>query len=247
MTPHEAMGPPVLRFTATERAFHWGFALWYLLLLASGLPLMLPGLRPWIAGWTRVVGVRLHLVSAILWVLVPAAAVMLGYRRALRGAARDLACFSKGDWRWLARFPFWLFRRAGGATEVDRFNGGQKLFAWFTAGTSILLLLTGLALWPLDGRGAALGDLVAGAGSVRAWRYAHAFLSLVISVPLAWHIFLAVVHPRTRPALAGMLGGRVRADWAAAEHPRWLTRVTSQPEMAGEAPDPAPHPPKNSP
>ncbi len=74
-------------------------------LLISGLPLMLPGLRPWIHGWTRAVGVRFHLVSAVLWVVVPALAVGLGDRGALRGAARDLAGFSRRDWAWLWRFP----------------------------------------------------------------------------------------------------------------------------------------------
>ncbi len=108
---------------------------------------------------------------------------------------------------------------------MDRFNAGQKLFALFTAGTSALLLLTGLALWPLDDRSAVLGDFVAGSGSVRAWRYAHEILVLLIVLPVAWHLVLAVLHPRTRPSLAGMLGGRVDAAWATAEHPRWVQRV----------------------
>lgn len=58
MTAPGAKGPSIPRFTATERAFHWGFVAWYLALLASGLPLMLPGLRPWVHGWTRPGDVR---------------------------------------------------------------------------------------------------------------------------------------------------------------------------------------------
>ena len=60
--------PTVPRFNATERALHWGFALLYLALLASGLPLMFPGLRGWIRGYTPLVGLRLHLACALLWV-----------------------------------------------------------------------------------------------------------------------------------------------------------------------------------
>lgn len=235
--------PSVLRFTPTERALHWGFALWYLSLLVSGLPLMLPGLRPWIYGWTRLVGVRLHLASAVLWVVVPVLVAALGDRRALQGAARDLAGFRRGDWAWLWRFPSWLISRSGERADVDRFNAGQKLFALFTAATSALLLLTGLALWPLDDSGAVLGDLAAGPRSDRGWRYAHALLTLAIVIPVAWHVLLAVAHPRTRPSLAGMLVGRVDAQWAAAEHPRWLARVSPGPE---NAPDRSAPPPKSS-
>lgn len=220
----------LLRFTLTERAFHWGFAVWYLALLATGLPLMLPGLRPWIYGWTRVVGVRLHLVSAVSWVVVPALVLALGDRRALRGAARDLTGFCPGDWAWLRRFPRWLLGRSPEWPDVDRFNAGQKLFALFTVGTSVLLLFTGLALWPLGDSGAVLGDFVADSGSVRGWRYGHAFLTLVVALPVAWHIVLALVHPRTRPSIVGMLIGWVDAAWAAVEHPRWFARVAPKRE-----------------
>ncbi len=236
-------GPGILRFTGTERAFHWGFALWYLSLLASGVPLLVPGVRPWIYGWNRAVGVRLHLLSAVLWVLVPLAILALGDRKALRGTARELSRFARGDVAWLLRFPRWLLGRAGEPAAVDRFNAGQKLYAWFTACTSALLLLTGVALWPLDDRGAALGDFVAGPESVRAWRYAHTVLTLLIVLPLALHIFFALVHPRTRPSLAGMIGGHVPADWAAAEHPRWLSRVGRAPAHRPDAPVPPPNPP----
>jgi formate dehydrogenase subunit gamma len=229
-----------LRFTATERAFHWGFAVWYLSLLASGLPLWLPGLRGWIYGWNRQVGVRLHLVSAVLWVVVPVAVILAGDRRALAGAARDLSFLVREDWAWLRRFPYWLFGRRGEPAEVDRFNAGQKVYAWFTVWTSAVLLLTGLALWPLGDAGATLVSQVAGLEGVRAWRYAHTILALVVVIPVLAHVFFALVHPRTRPSLAGMLGGRVPADWAAAEHPGWLTKV-EQPQPNRPGPMPPPH------
>ncbi len=235
--------PDLVRFTATERAFHWGFALWYLSLLASGLPLWLPGLRGWVYGWNRQVGVRLHLLSAVLWVAVPLAVILAGDRRALRGAARDLGLLVREDWAWLRRFPGWLFGRGGEPPEVDRFNAGQKVYAWFTAGTSAVLLLTGLALCPLGDGGALLASGIAGTEGVRAWRYAHTIFALLVVMPVAAHLFFALVHPRTRPSLAGMLGGRVPADWAAAEHPGWFTRV-AQPRPNRPGPM---HPPGNVP
>lgn len=39
---------------------------------------------------------------------------------------------------------------------------------------------------------------------------------------------MAVVNPVTRPALAGMVMGRVRRSWAARHHGGWLDDVDSR-------------------
>ena len=70
----------IVRFSPTERALHWGFGLVYLSLLATGLPLMFPALRGWIRGYTPVVGFRLHLACAALWIVMTLAVVALGDR-----------------------------------------------------------------------------------------------------------------------------------------------------------------------
>jgi cytochrome b subunit of formate dehydrogenase len=136
----------VLRFTATERALHWGFALGYLLLLGSGLPLMMPVLRGWIRGYSPVIGLRLHLAAAVLWVVATLAVVLLGDRRRLRDTWRELSRLGPDDGAWLWRFPCWLVARSGDRARIDatvgRFNGGQKVNALFTALTSGLLLVT---------------------------------------------------------------------------------------------------------
>jgi formate dehydrogenase gamma subunit len=215
----------MLRFAASERALHWGFALGYLLLLASGLPLMVPALRGWIRGYSPVIGLRLHLTSAALWVVVTLAIVVLGDRRRLRETWRDLVNFDRQDAVWLRRFPRWLFGRSVDRARLDatvgRFNAGQKANALFTLVTSGLLLLTGAALWPIDASGTALCALLTGPASVEHWREAHRWLTVLVLGPLAGHVFLATVYPSTRPALAGMLGGRVDPGWAATHHPRW--------------------------
>ena len=112
------MSAGVVRCTVSERAPHWAFATGYLLLLASGLPLMTP---------------------------------------ALQGL------------------------------------------------TASLLLITGVALFGADGL----------------WRAAHRWLTVLVLIPIAGHIFLAVGHPSTRHALTGMLDGRVDREWVATHHPRW--------------------------
>ena len=111
--------PRVLRFTVTERALHWAFAAGYLALLVSGLPLMLPALRQLIRDYTPAMGVRLHLAAAVLWVVAPLAVIVLGDRRALATASRQLASFSRPDLQWLTSFPRWLGTDAEARARLD--------------------------------------------------------------------------------------------------------------------------------
>jgi formate dehydrogenase subunit gamma len=216
-------GDVIVRFSPTERALHWGFGLLYLSLLATGLPLMFPALRGWIRGYAPVVGFRLHLACAALWIVMTLAVIALGDRRIVRRTWHELTTFAREDVAWLRSFPRWLV--SGGAErahidgEVGRFNGGQKLNALFVVVTSGLLLFTGLALVPIEG--ALLAALVTGPGSVEVWRRAHAWLTLLALLPLAGHVFLALVFPPTRPSLRGMLSGAVDREWAVHHHPRW--------------------------
>lgn len=215
--------PVVLRFSATERARHWAFALPYLALLATGLPLLFPELRGWIRGYTPIIGLRLHLAGAFLWVAVTALVVLVGDRATLTRTWNQLRRFDGHDAAWLRSFPRWLIaseaQRARVDHAVERFNAGQKVNALFTVLTSALLLLTGLALIPLPE--GILAARVTGPASVPLWQEAHRWLTLVILLPIAGHVALALAFAPTRPALPGILGGRVDRRWAALHHPRW--------------------------
>lgn len=213
----------LVRFSATERALHWAFALTYLTLLGSGLPLMFVGLRGWIRDYSPVVGLRLHLACGILWMAATLAVIVAGNRTRLGTTLRELTHLAPADAAWLRRFPRWLLGDAAERTRIDaavgRFNAGQKANLIFTLATSVLLLVSGLALTPV-GDGLVATHLT-GAGSVTVWREAHRWLTLLVLLPIAGHVYLAAFHPPTRPALEGMLHGLVDARWAAAHHPRW--------------------------
>jgi formate dehydrogenase subunit gamma len=215
--------PTVLRFTATERALHWTFALLYLALVASGLPLMFPELRGWIRGYTPVIGFRLHLACGVLWVLATLAVMLLGDHGVLRLTWRQLTTFASDDVAWLRRFPRWLSANAAERMQLDasvgRFNAGQKANAFFTVTTSAVLLVSGVALIPLNG--ATLAQVLTGASSVEWWRQAHGWLTVLVLVPIIGHVFFAVAFPPTRGSMPGMLSGRVECGWAAVHHPRW--------------------------
>lgn len=232
-TPRE-----VIRFGASERAFHWAFALPFLGLLFSGLPLSFPVLRSWITGYSSQIGVRLHLVCGVAWLLGPALVLCFGNRRALATAASDLFVITGSEVTWLRQLPRWLAGLACEMRGVGRFNAGQKLNGLFVAMTSLLFTITGVVLWivwqspGLSWIGWPVSKAIAG------WsRRLHYLLTILMLAPLLGHIALATVHPRTRESLRGMLFGAVDADWARDHHPAWYSEIIR--ESSDLAEDPA--------
>lgn len=226
----------VVRFGATERAFHWAFAIPFLGLLLSGLPLSFPVLRSWINGYSPQVGLRLHLVSGVAWILAPALVMVLGDRRALATAGSDLFAIVGEELSWLRQLPRLLAGMPCEMKGVGRFNAGQKLNALFVAFTSMLFLITGVILWMVwqwpgsDSQGGPLGRALIG------WsRRLHYLGTMLVLAPLLGHIVLATVHPRTKESLRGMLFGMVDAEWARAHHPKWYAEACQGPSGPGES------------
>jgi formate dehydrogenase subunit gamma len=199
----------LLRFSASARALHWTLALATLGLLASGLPLLLPAFRGWIRGYDPQVGLRLHLALSV-FLLAPGLVVLLGDRGALRAESVELMRLGREDWRWLRGLPAFLVGLPCASERVGRYNGGQKLNAWGVLMSVTGLTLTGVPLW-----------LGAPAGLLPILRWLHDGLTLVLLLLVVGHVVLATLHPRTRPALRGMVDGWVPADWAAVQYPRW--------------------------
>jgi formate dehydrogenase subunit gamma len=203
----------VHRFGKTTRAFHWSFALSFLCLAATGALLVLRRSL----GSPPEAGARLlaiHQAAAVCLVVLPAWAALSGRTRELAADLRELLRWSRDDLRWLARKPLSLVR-AVTLPPAGKLNAGQKVngiaMGLLTAG----LVASGAWLWREPG---ALLPLAVHVGCFLAW------------IPLfAGHLLLALVLPGTRPALRGMVSGRVRREWAAHHHPRWLA------ELAGEA------------
>jgi formate dehydrogenase subunit gamma len=190
----------IQRFTRTERAVHWAHATAFLILLGSGLCLYLPSL-------VQLVGRRpllktIHLYTALAWLIALVAIVVAGDRRALRRTAREIDLFDRDDRDWLlGRHP-----------PQGRLNAGQKVNAIITAAFAVLFGVTGLLLWY-------------GERDTR-FRFAqtiliHDWLMYASLLLFAGHLYLAVIHPKTRHALNGMTRGWVDADWARRHHAKW--------------------------
>jgi formate dehydrogenase subunit gamma len=112
----------VRRFSRTERTLHWVNALGFFMLLATGLVLWLPSLS--VAVGRRPLIKDIHLWGGIGWIAALALVVLLGDRRGVLRAARELERLDDG-----------------------RLNPGQKVNAILTAAFTVLFLVSGLLLW----------------------------------------------------------------------------------------------------
>jgi formate dehydrogenase subunit gamma len=197
----------LLRFTRGERWVHRSTALLMGICLVTAAflyvgPLaVLVGRRQLMRTLHVYAGIALPLPLLAGWVSA-----------AFRDDLRRLNRFSPHDWRWLRSRD-----RRSGRIPVGKFNAGQKLNGAFTAGSILVLLVTGLIMrfpkmWPL------------------AWRtgstFVHDWLALAVFVVLLGHGVYAAKDPAAR---AGMRTGFVSLDWARREHGAWAEERASRP------------------
>ena len=205
VVPHQVGGedqqhardPWVPRFGRTERFAHW----WIVVMLASAL---LTGLAMGDDSGSGTL-LRMHAGSVVLIVVGIAAVVLFGDRRALLRFVGQLFRFDRRDAAWLRSR---LRRRADRGVEPawGMFNSGQKLLAWALSASVAALVVTGVQAWSVHAEGDS----------------SHGTAVALTAVLLGAHVFMAVVNPATRPALSGMVFGRVRRSWAAEHHGGWL-------------------------
>lgn len=188
------------RFGSTERLVHWIHAAAFGGLLLSGCALYSPALAG-VFGSRQTIK-AIHVTIAAAWMAGVLLTVALGDRRSLRRTIGELERFDEDDLRWLRGRP----------APQGRFNAGQKVHAVLQAAFAILFVVSGSLLLA----GERDTDLRL-AGTVAL----HDALTVVATALAIGHVYLAVVHRSTRPALAGMLTGAVRADWAAEHHSKW--------------------------
>jgi formate dehydrogenase subunit gamma len=206
-----AAPPTVVRFTRTERAVHWIHAVTFLTLLATGLILSTAALEGLVGH--RALLREIHLASAFFFVFGPALVALAANRRAVGEDAGQIDGWTEDDMRWL-RAPH--LEPRPGTPPQGKFNAGQKLNAIFTVYATFAFSLSGLILWqnrrfPYP--------VVTQANTI------HTALAYIALAVFFGHLYLAVLHPATRPALRGMIRGRVPLDWARRHHPAWIPQT----------------------
>ena len=195
----------VPRFNGTERSLHWLLAATFLTMLATGLILELPAFGELAAN--RQLWKSIHLGAALgfwagLFLLVA------GASQEIVPTFDQLDRFDDDDRRWLR----WAVVRDGKEPPQGRFNAGQKLNSALIAGLLVVLTLSGTVMFLGEVNASFRGTAAILVHDLATW----------ISVPLiAGHLYLALLHPSTRPSLRGMVRGSVRRDWARRHHPKW--------------------------
>lgn len=211
--PAPAAPRRLARFTRTERALHWVHAAAFLVMLASGLVLYLPDLST--AVGRRPLVKDVHWWTAVSWAGAMVLITLVGNRRAVLRAAREIDSFDADDRAFL---------RGKLHAPQGRFNAGQKVNAILTSAFAVLFAVSGALLW-LGERNHAF--------RLEGTVFLHDALMYVSLVLLVGHLYLAVIHPKTRHALQGITVGTVREDWAREHHAKWVAEVDG-----ADAPEP---------
>src|SRR5689334_3349358 len=194
--------PTVRRFTRAERWVHRTTALLMGVCVVTAAFLYIPQFAQLVG--RRELVVRVH-EWAGLALPVPVLAGLAS--RAFRADLGHLNRFGPHDRRWLSAALRGDKRRE--SRPAAKFNAGQKIYAGWIAGATLVMLGTGLLMWfthltPIMWRTSAT--------------FVHDWLALTIGVVLGGHIGMALGDPEAR---RGMRTGSVSRTWAEREHPLW--------------------------
>ncbi|WP_210586462.1 cytochrome b/b6 domain-containing protein [Streptomyces sp. GESEQ-35] len=200
-----AEAPPTARVRRFGRAQRWVHRLTAALMgvcVVTAACLYLPQLAELVG--RRELVVRIH-EWAGLALPVPVLAGLVS--RAFRADLRFLNRFGPHDRVWL-RAALHRDKRTS-ARPAGKFNAGQKVYAAWISGATLVMLGTGLIMWfthltPLMWRTSAT--------------FVHDWLALTIGIVLAGHIGMALADPEAR---RGLRTGSVSREWADREHPLW--------------------------
>jgi formate dehydrogenase subunit gamma len=192
----------VRRFGRAERRVHRATAVLMGVCVATAACLYVPQLAQLVG--RRALVVTLHQWSGLA-LPVPVLAGLAS--RAFRADLGRLNRFGPHDRTWL-RAALRRDRRPS-SRPAGKFNAGQKVYAAWIAGATLVMLGTGLLMWFTH-----LTPLVWRTGAT----FVHDWLALTIGIVLAGHIGMALADPEAR---RGMRTGSVGRDWAEREHPLW--------------------------
>ena len=201
------------RFGVSERIAHWLLAAAFASMLATGV--FMGGIGPLHHQPILIA----HVGSAVA--LVSGLGALLALRRSRRPlaqTARDLRPLDARDRRWLRLAPR-AYLLGGKLPAAGRFNAGQKLNARLMLLVLATLYISGVG--ELARRTSVLESLgILGAP--------HGLAAGAAAALVAGHIYLALIHPSTRPALRGITRGSVRRDWAEEHHAEWVAAVDAR-------------------
>jgi len=186
----------IFRFGLSERLVHWWTVATFATALLTGLAM----------GSEMENGNLFHVHVAAVFAMGGGFVLVLifGNTLAVLRFVRDAFAPERCDFEFVARILTHPFRRTG--VKWGKFNLGQKGLAWLLLASLTGIIVTGINSWQTDGDAAG----------------PHTTAVIIALVLLGIHVFMAVVNPVTRPALPGMIFGRVNRSWAVHHHAKWV-------------------------
>jgi formate dehydrogenase subunit gamma len=203
----------VPRFGRSERIAHWLLAASFAVMLATGV--FMGGIGPLHHHALLII----HVGAAI--VLLLGLGLLVGLRRSrapLAQAVRDLQPIDARDRRWLRRAPV-AYLTGADLPPAGRFNAGQKVNARLVLLVLVVLFVSGLGELAHD---------VSLLGPLRFLGGLHGLAAWVASALVAGHVYLALLHRATRPALRGITRGSVDREWAEHHHGEWVAELDAR-------------------
>jgi formate dehydrogenase subunit gamma len=186
----------IFRFGLTVRLLHWWTVATFATALLTGLAM----------GSEMENGSLLHMHVAAVIAMGGGfvVAVIFGNTLAVLRFVRDAFLPERSDFEFVGRTMSRPFHRTG--VRWGKFNLGQKGLAWMMLVSLAAIIITGINSWHTDGDAAG----------------PHTTAVIIALILLVVHVFMAVVNPATRPALPGMVFGRVERSWALHHHAKWV-------------------------
>ena len=186
----------IFRFALTVRLLHWWIVATFAMALLTGLTMG--------SEMEDTSLFHLHVAAVIAMGGGFVVALVFGNTMAVLRFVRDALLPDRSDFEFVARIIARPFHRTG--VRWGKFNLGQKGLAWMMLASLAAIIVTGINSWHADGD--ASGP--------------HLTAVIIALIVLSVHVFMAVVNPITRPALPGMVFGRVKRSWALHHHAKWV-------------------------
>lgn len=209
-------GLRVPRFNWAERLAHWNHAITFIVLFVTGGALIFKGLTGMLNRDTLMLFAQVHRVTGALFTVVTIPVLYFGARKATGQWVRDSFQFDQDDRTFLIRFWRDFFGLKVNLPDQGRFNAGEKI-------NSILQILG----WPIMVvTGWMLVYKASLSQGLAQWTLAvHSVTALLLGCAVIGHIYLASIHPHSRPGISGMITGWVPAEWAKGHYRKWYESV----------------------
>lgn len=205
----------VKRFEKGVIIIHWLYAASFVTLVITGIGFEYKPLGFLMGPYARL----LHRIAAPTLVIAPWVYLTVCGKSGWVHL-KDAFYWTKDDLLWLIRAPLHYMIGKGDMPPAGLFNAGQKLNYLAVTFTNVCFAVSGSIMW--------FGRPYMSLAQRELFRWAaivHQTAFWVAVTMFSLHLYLALIHPFTKPAITAMMNGYITRAYAAGHHPRWLAQV----------------------